>query len=62
MYKKGNPFAGPQEADSTDEMDIIAMNILKMGEVSCEGLPISICEMGKSRSVLDPGFSTKPSN
>lgn len=62
MYKNGNPFADPQEVDFTDEIDITAMNILKMREVSCEGLPISICEMGERRSVLNPGFLTKPSN
>lgn len=62
MYKKGNPFADPQEVDSADEIDIIAMNMLKMREVSCEGLPIPICEMGERRSVLNPDFSTKPSN
>lgn len=62
MYKKGNPFADPQEVDSADERDIIAMNMLKMREVSCKGLPIPICEMGERRSVLNPDFSTKPSN
>lgn len=62
MYKKGNPLADPQELDSTDEIDIIAMTTLKMREVSCEGLPVPICEMGERRSVLNPDFSTKPSN